>query len=198
MQQQQRTMILTTTGTQTSPFVDSLYTCFAYLLGMLATRASENVKVLELLLLHFPNILGQNLRVYRKMKNLALEKKRRRIIVEREQWRKARMNEIDETNSRTQSQFSYASSLRSSGSLGASTSLQEGESSEIAIVREYLLAGRFHRALTFGLDVPSLLFADPLAKDCQPGPSFQGNSDCDKLNGHSDLSAFSSFNRLNI
>lgn len=189
MQQQQRTMILTTTGTQTSPFVDSLYTCFAYLLGMLATRASENVKVLELLLLHFPNILGQNLRVYRKMKNLALEKKRRRIIVEREQWRKARMNEIDETNSRTQSQFSYASSLRSSGSLGASTSLQEGESSEIAIVREYLLAGRFHRALTFGLDVPSLLFADPLAKDCQPGPSFQGNSDCDKLNGHSDEDA---------
>jgi hypothetical protein len=45
---------------------------------------------------------------------------------------------------------------------------------EIAIIREYLLAGRLHRALTFGLDVPSLLFADPLAKDCPPSSSYQG------------------------
>jgi hypothetical protein len=181
IQQQQRSMILTTTGTQTSPFIDSLYTCFAYSLGMLATRASENVKLLELLFLHFPYILGQNLRVYRKMKNLALEKKRRRISVEKEQWRKARMEANEELNSGAQSEFSHSSSsLQSSGSLGR----QEEGASEIAIVREYLLAGRFHRALTFGLDVPSLLFADPLAKDCQPGPSFQGNSDSERLNGH--------------
>ncbi|KAL3779748.1 hypothetical protein ACHAW5_003143 [Stephanodiscus triporus] len=195
MQQQQRTMILTTTGTQTSPFIDSIYTCFAYFLGMLATRASENVNVLELLLLHFPNILGQNLRVYREMKNLALEKRRRRILAEREELRKTRIEENDERNSKTQSQFSHSSSLRSSGSLGASTSRQEGEVTEIAIVREYLLAGRFHRALTFGLDVPSLLFADPLAKDCPPGSSFQGNSDWDRLNGHPDEDAIL-FDRL--
>eukprot|EP00984_Skeletonema_dohrnii_P021436 scaffold10709_cov78-Skeletonema_dohrnii-CCMP3373.AAC.1 len=86
--QQQRTMVLTTTGTQSSPFIDSLYTAFAYLLGMMATRSSENVNILELLLLHFPHILAQNLRVYREMKQVALEKKRRRIVVEREKWRR--------------------------------------------------------------------------------------------------------------
>ncbi|KAL3808580.1 hypothetical protein ACHAXA_004035 [Cyclostephanos tholiformis] len=112
------------------------------------------------------------------MKNLALEKKRRRISVERELWRKARMEVNEETNSGGQSELFHSPSNR-----------QEEEVSEIAIVREYLLAGRFHRALTFGLDVPSLLFADPLGKDCQPGPSFQGNSDWDRLNGHSEEDA---------
>lgn len=179
-QQQQRTMVLTTTGTQPSPFVDSLYSCFAYLIGMLATRASENVNVLELLLLHLPHILGQNLRIYREMKNMALEKKRRRVAAEREKWRKKRTEENGD----------HFSPTSPSGSFTASNSqLIDGEVSEIAIVREYLLAGRFHRAVTFGLDVPSLLFADPLAKDCPPGPSYQGNSDCDRLNGHPDEDA---------
>ena len=151
--QQQRTMILTTTGTQSSPFIDSLYTIFAYALGMLATRASENVNVLELLLLHFPHILGQNLRIYRMMKDLAIEKKQRRT-------------RLDGAGIMSPSE----SSLKTSGSFRASISRQdEEEVSEIAIVREYLLAGRFHRALTFGLDVPSLLFADPLGKICPLG-----------------------------
>eukprot|EP00978_Attheya_sp_CCMP212_P009549 scaffold22590_cov46-Attheya_sp.AAC.4 len=38
--------------------------------------------------------------------------------------------------------------------------------SEISITREYLLSGKLHRAVTFGLDVPSLLFADPSGKEC--------------------------------
>jgi len=187
-QQQQRTMVLTTSGTLSSPFIDSLYSCFAYLLGMIATRASENVNVLELFLLHFPHILGQNLRIYRQMRNLALEKKRRRVAAERGKWRKKRTDENDETNEWGQSPLS-PSSPNGSSSFAESSREQEGEVSEIAIVREYLLAGRFHRAVTFGLDVPSLLFADPLAKDCPPGPSYQGNSDCDRLNGHPDEDA---------
>jgi hypothetical protein len=32
--------------------------------------------------------------------------------------------------------------------------------SEVEVAREFLLAGKLHRAVTFGLDVPSLLFAD--------------------------------------
>ena len=43
--------------------------------------------------------------------------------------------------------------------------------SEIAVIREYLLAGKLHRAITFGMDVPSLLFADPNGKDCPPPPA---------------------------
>ena len=60
---------------------------------------------------------------------------------------------------------------------------------ETSIVRESLLAGRLHHAVTFGLDIPSLLLADPLAKDCPPSPSYAGNSDCDRLNGHPDEDA---------
>jgi hypothetical protein len=41
--------------------------------------------------------------------------------------------------------------------------------SEIQVTREFLLAGKLHRAVTFGLDVPSLLFADALGKECGTG-----------------------------
>ncbi|KAL3924387.1 MAG: hypothetical protein SGILL_001077 [Bacillariaceae sp.] len=37
--------------------------------------------------------------------------------------------------------------------------MTERSPSEVEIAREYLLAGKLHRALVFGLDVPSLLFA---------------------------------------
>jgi hypothetical protein len=43
--------------------------------------------------------------------------------------------------------------------------------SEIQITREFLLAGKLHRALTFGLDVPSLLFADASGQECGTGTS---------------------------
>lgn len=211
-QQRHRTMVLTTTGTQPSPFVDALYSCFAYLLGMLATRSSENVNILELLLLHLPHILAQNLRIYREMRNTALEKKRRRVEAERQKWTKKRGaqeggNELngaqggraDDGGPLSQtSVLERSASITSLGSAPpnnisspskAGRGRKEEEVSEIAIVREYLLAGRFHRAVTFGLDVPSLLFADPLAKDCPPGPSYQGNSDCNRLNGHPDEDA---------
>lgn len=41
--------------------------------------------------------------------------------------------------------------------------------SEVEITREFLLAGKLHKAVTFGLDVPSLLFADPEGKECGTG-----------------------------
>lgn len=172
-QQQQRTMVLTTTGTQSSPFLDSLYTSFAYLLGNIATRSSENVNILELLLLHFPHVLAQNLRVYREMKLVALEKKRRRIVVEKEKYRSGGGGRMD-------------GSVSSSMLMNAEQELESDNVSEIAIIREYLLAGKLHTALTFGMDVPSLLFADPLGKDCSPGPSFQPNNDWVRQRGHTD------------
>mmetsp|Transcript_17104 Transcript_17104/g.32351 ORF Transcript_17104/g.32351 Transcript_17104/m.32351 type:complete len:2095 (-) Transcript_17104:231-6515(-) len=44
------------------------------------------------------------------------------------------------------------------------------QSIEIAVAREYLLQGKLHRAITFGLDVPGLLFGDSNGKEC-PVPS---------------------------
>lgn len=37
---------------------------------------------------------------------------------------------------------------------------------EMNVSKEFLFAGKLHRAVTFGLDVPSFLFADSLAKEC--------------------------------
>ena len=44
--------------------------------------------------------------------------------------------------------------------------------SEMTITKEFLVTGKLHPACTFGLDIPSLLFADPNGRDCgtgQPG-----------------------------
>ena len=48
---------------------------------------------------------------------------------------------------------------------------------EIEIIREFLLAGKLHKAVTFGLDVPSLLFADAHGVEC-------GTSSVPKGDGH--------------
>ncbi|KAL3920500.1 MAG: hypothetical protein SGILL_003233, partial [Bacillariaceae sp.] len=40
---------------------------------------------------------------------------------------------------------------------------------EVEVTREYLLAGKLHRAIVFGLDVPSLLFADASGDECGCG-----------------------------
>lgn len=168
--QQNRTMVLTTTGTLPSPFIDSLYTAFAYLLGTLATRASENVNALELLLLHLPNVLGKNLKVYRELKKTAIQKKIRREVGSasiRGGSRKGR-----DANARGQA-AGTASINGAAYSATQQSTCSDNDVSEIAIIREYLLVGRLHRALTFGLDVPSLLFADPNGKDCPPSASYK-------------------------
>eukprot|EP00980_Cylindrotheca_fusiformis_P018079 scaffold5799_cov110-Cylindrotheca_fusiformis.AAC.6 len=40
---------------------------------------------------------------------------------------------------------------------------------EIQVTKEFLLAGKLHPAVTFGLDVPSLLFADASGEECGTG-----------------------------
>mmetsp|Transcript_33093 Transcript_33093/g.37040 ORF Transcript_33093/g.37040 Transcript_33093/m.37040 type:complete len:1816 (+) Transcript_33093:101-5548(+) len=42
--------------------------------------------------------------------------------------------------------------------------------SEVEVTREFLLAGKLHRAVVFGLDIPSLLFADASGEECGLGP----------------------------
>lgn len=42
----------------------------------------------------------------------------------------------------------------------AQTKTEKQNPRECEVIREYLLAGKLHKAVTFGLDVPSLLFAD--------------------------------------
>ncbi|KAG7343020.1 PXA domain containing protein [Nitzschia inconspicua] len=51
----------------------------------------------------------------------------------------------------------------------ASHGILERPPTELEITREYLLAGKLHRAIIFGLDVPSLLFADASGDECGCG-----------------------------
>lgn len=46
---------------------------------------------------------------------------------------------------------------------------QTDKPKEIEVTREFLLAGKLHKAVTFGLDVPSLLFADAQGTECGTG-----------------------------
>jgi len=48
--------------------------------------------------------------------------------------------------------------------------------SEIGMVREYLLQGKLHRAITFGMDVPGLLFGDMKGEEC-PLPTSHTDTD---------------------
>lgn len=41
--------------------------------------------------------------------------------------------------------------------------------SEMALAREFLVTGKLHPAVTFGLEIPSLLFADATGQDCGTG-----------------------------
>jgi hypothetical protein len=41
--------------------------------------------------------------------------------------------------------------------------------SEVQVTREFLLSGKLHRAVVFGLDIPSLLFADASGEECGCG-----------------------------
>ena len=50
----------------------------------------------------------------------------------------------------------------------------EAPLTEIAVTKEFLFAGKLHKAVTFGLDVPALLFADATGKEC-PVEGISGN-----------------------
>ena len=54
----------------------------------------------------------------------------------------------------------------------SSKSRQMRPPSEVAIVREYLLQGKLHRAITFGMDVPGLLFGDKNGTECEMPSSY--------------------------
>ena len=112
-------------------------------------------------------------------------------MAEREKWRRGQMEAMREVRgggglSGSMSSNNNNNINNNNMPVNTEKELESTEVSEIAIIREYLQAGRLHAALTFGMDVPSLLFADPLGKDCPPGPSHQENNDSDRQMGHTD------------
>jgi len=126
-------MILSTTPTRTIPFLEIFYTSLATVLGNLSTTC-EQINVPHLILVKFMSILKSNVRTYKDIRKDVLQKqsKKRRMM------KKKSKKELEEEGVEN----------------------KEESSNEIAIIREYLQKGKLHRAITFGMDVPGLLFGD--------------------------------------
>ncbi len=146
------TMVLSTSAIRTIPFLEILYTSLTVVLGNLSTFVGDNVNIAELVLLKLVHILKVNIRTYRKIRDTVLEKggsKRSRGIMRRAS------NNNDGTNNNGDDD-------------GHTPTLSKKIEpvSEISIIREYLVQGKLHRAMTFGMDVPGLLFGDMKGEEC--------------------------------
>ena len=150
-----RIMLLSTTGHRPVPMMGSMYTSLVLIFGNLAQRV-EGVNLLSLLLLKWTKVIGHTLKVYRQMRNKALAKN---------------------TNP-AKAMLKSANRLRVSINRKSSSHITENEEdkvtplgiiSEMAVTREFLMHGKLHRAVTFGMDIPSLLFADSKGDECGLG-----------------------------
>jgi hypothetical protein len=147
-----RKMVFSTLTHRRAPMLDCCYKMMSSCFGNLATRA-EHVNILELVLLKWSQVLGQTLNEYRTLRKSAQDKNMQQ------------------------------SHPRNSGNSTSNTNTASAilhKPSEVEVTREFLLAGKLHRAITFGLDIPSLLFADASGEECGLGI----NSD-DNNNGNS-------------
>ena len=76
---------------------------------------------------------------------------------------------------------STSSTSRSSSSTSTTTTSSKSTRhmrapSEVAVVREFLLQGKLHRAITFGMDVPGLLFGDKNGTECTLPSSYEDSN----------------------
>ncbi len=146
-------MILSTTPTRTIPFLEIFYTALTTLLGNLSTTC-ETINVPHLILYKFMDILKVNIRTFKDIRKIVLKKEAQK------KKRKGRKR-LSIINVGTRSVHGDES-----GDSDCNSDDAKGKSMEMAIVREYLLQGKLHRAVTFGLDVPGLLFGDAKGKEC--------------------------------
>jgi hypothetical protein len=135
-----RVMLYTLSTYRRSPFLTSLYNSMAVLFGNLATRV-EHVNLPALVLLQWTRVLAHTFKVYRNLRKSILTKHA----------------------PGSQSNKGLRESRRA---LAGDTKVSTNAVSEIDMTKEFLFAGKLHKAVTFGLDVPSLLFADASGREC--------------------------------
>ena len=66
----------------------------------------------------------------------------------------------------TKSDSAIAAAAAAAASVAPPHAAASDAPSEMAMTKEFLFSNKLHRAITFGLDVPSLLFADATGKEC--------------------------------
>lgn len=142
---QPRRMVFSTLTHRRAPMLDCCYKMMSSAFGNLATRA-EHVNILELVLLKWTQVLGQTLNEYRSLRKIAQDKKIRQTM--------SKQNQVEDS---------------ANGETTSTPKRPLPQPSEVEVTREFLLAGKLHRAITFGLDVPSFLFADANGEECGLG-----------------------------
>lgn len=174
----QRTMVFSTALHRPIPMLNEIYNALGTIFGNLCTRV-EGVNVLSLLLIKWVKVISQTFRVYRRLRKEALAKTQPALKRQRS------MRKTPPTPPPVTKTPSSSSTGKEDSAL-QSTSHDEGLStdsstpelprpaklapvSEMAVTKQFLVKGKLHRAVTFGMDVPSLLFADSEGKDCGIG-----------------------------
>ena len=175
----QTAMVLSTAAIRTIPFLEILYTSLTAVLGNLSTYVGENVNISELVLVKLVHILKVNIKTYRDIRKIVLEKKRPKHK-KRFSMDTAGVGTSDSTTAISNTNDMDGGGGGSGGVSGISPPFMGLMArskfepvSEIEMLKEYLVQGKLHQAITFGLDVPSLLFGDTKGEECTLPDDYQ-------------------------
>ena len=142
-----KAMVFSTARHRPAPMMSAMYQSLGIVFGNLSTRV-ESVNLFSLLLIKWTKVLSQTFKTYRHLRKAVIAKQQKPNL------------------------------KRSRSTLRTSLKQDEkedepawGEVSEMAVAREFMLKGKLHRAMTFGMDIPSLLFADAKGDTCGVGPN---------------------------
>eukprot|EP00546_Thalassionema_frauenfeldii_P006441 CAMPEP_0178929910 /NCGR_PEP_ID=MMETSP0786-20121207/20914_1 /TAXON_ID=186022 /ORGANISM="Thalassionema frauenfeldii, Strain CCMP 1798" /LENGTH=1956 /DNA_ID=CAMNT_0020606323 /DNA_START=32 /DNA_END=5902 /DNA_ORIENTATION=+ len=146
-----KTMIFSTVGHRSAPMMTAIYQSFSIVFGNLSTRV-EGVNLFSLVLIKWTKVLSQSFRVYRKI--------RREVVSKYPSAKKYSRQQSNRSDSKQD-----LSALAVAEEDSEEKELKK-KVSEMSMVREFMKKGKLHRAITFGIDVPSLLFGDAQGEDC--------------------------------
>lgn len=172
---------------QKLPFLEHLYESMAIVFGNLATRV-EHVNIMEVVLLKWIRVLAHTFKVYRALRKSVHNKRLSHLaVVATSQDGNNNNNNYPSSATGTNHVKTASTAAVSSTTPGplrqrraSAVSLQQQRNatpvSEMAMTKEFLFCGKLHKAVTFGLDVPALLFADASGKECGDGRDVKHSS----------------------
>lgn len=195
-----RRMVFSTCSTRALPLLENMYRSMSVVFGNLAHRC-QDVNVFRLMLLKWTKVIAHTFKMYRQLRKAILDKQDahkgdkeqglgrvvRGVINSVKSDASSIAQQVEASMSDLGTINSNAVAPLSEGNLpSVAGPTEEGgmcphnpayqQVSEMALTREFLVTGKLHPACTFGLEVPSLLFADPLGQDCGSGEEEGGDN----------------------
>eukprot|EP00523_Entomoneis_sp_CCMP467_P019432 CAMPEP_0168818572 /NCGR_PEP_ID=MMETSP0726-20121227/7826_1 /TAXON_ID=265536 /ORGANISM="Amphiprora sp., Strain CCMP467" /LENGTH=1812 /DNA_ID=CAMNT_0008870903 /DNA_START=15 /DNA_END=5453 /DNA_ORIENTATION=- len=174
----QRAMIYATSKHVGIPFMDSLYDTMSMVFGNLATRM-EHLNVFEVVLIKWTKVLAHTFKVYRQLRSHATHKLHG--ISRKASRERSSVSSSSARGLSTEENERYRDATSSEERKGTRRFDSDVPVSEMAMTKEFLLAGKLHKAMTFGLDVPSLLFADASGREYEINGSADTSQSPEKI-----------------